>query len=304
MLPRVALAVLVLAVAAAPRPAAAGAAPLSEIVRSAGFFQTDGERYAAWGDPGGTTLTVLDTKTNRTRVVAKPPECTSDRDDGGSSMWSGWMQLACDPPPPRPFYFLAIQLGTGRMASYRPGEAGPIPAPPPAGAPRCKLLRQASYLDAEEFERRWQSPYLLWQTHIPVGRDRLQPQLRLMRCGERPIVLQRGRTVDYDISGGLVSWQTGLNAWNSVDVDYRRSSAADRLGLYEVATRRRWSWALPWNPSVSAKAPPGTPAHQGQAWHTRLAVFWAAVLTRGADIEGGSNIVPQAWRVYEARVTR
>jgi hypothetical protein len=271
----------------------AHAAPLTEVIPSTGFFQTDGAHYAWWGDADGTTLTILDTATGQQRIVDKPATCQPAPDFYVGRLSIGWVRMECGMIGDGTAFWFSVEVATGVTHDSRQADA--YDGRRISAGPSCKRLAQAiGFTDAG-----WDPPYLVADRQVRVGRSH-QEQLRLMHCGRRDVVLQHGRSRDALVAGGLVSWHTGLSADDATDINYRHSTNADALNVYSLRTGQRWSWPLPWGPDLSVIGFGDGRAHTGLSWHTSTAAFWAAALSRGCD---RSVCETTSWRVYEAPLT-
>lgn len=117
---------------------------------------------------------------------------------------------------------------------------------------------------------------------------------QLDRCHGNPKILRTGRdesyAKDFDLRGGVLSWDTGLEESRSAKV-YRGS-----LYAYGLASHKRHRWALPITPGVQEEyaSERGT---FGYSTHTANTVFWLA----DADTSEGRASKVDRWIIFSAR---
>lgn len=108
-------------------------------------------------------------------------------------------------------------------------------------------------------------------------------EVQLDRCHGRPTILRargtdggfgNGEPEDFDLRGGLLSWDTGSEAAGYIPPEPKFRGG---LYAYALATRRRHKWLLPRLPvTVAGETVKGT---YGYSTHTANMVFWIATQT-------------------------
>lgn len=194
------------------------------------------------------------------------------------------------------------ELSTGAL-SYSPedsprGELDRSEAPP-----ICPKFRLAAA--AERTEEKEEDAYSdgLYVHAAPHGHG----SVIIEGCTGKPITLKgRGTPRDFDVRGGLLTWDTGHRG---AELEYDPpNEGPGTLFSYDLATRKRRSWRLP-KLTVLTEAEEGTPPIHGvygYATHTRSLVFWVAihhreqVCTSPGPCGGGGG--PEVFSVYAARL--
>ena len=125
-------------------------------------------------------------------------------------------------------------------------------------------------------------------------------QVKLERCGGHATILHCScEPVDFDLGGGLLTWDTGHLA---SEYDYNEAYGIDvshgRLWSYDLHSHRRQSWTLPRRPLVLNNGFPPRLGVFGWSTHTSNTVFWIAAL----ELERGERDLIGAWAVYAAHV--
>jgi hypothetical protein len=279
MLPRALAATLVILLVAAAQ--ASGAAPLRVLIPDTSYFATDSERYAIWGDPQTDTPVILDTRTGRRSMPLLPRRCALLGMEPTDQLRPGRAWFWCNDPDGEHGVFVDLRTGATAPAS----AGGPTW---PSGHPgACRLARHDRGADPFTLPEAWARPYLFDIAWGKAG------HLELRRCGHAPrTVVAHGRVQSPRIGGGFVSWQTGL------DVDGEgyysgRTRPVDRVWTYRIRDGARRSWRIP---RVPFDVDAGQVDRAGLSWHTRDAVFWAAV----AEVNCDKLCDPSGWRVFSA----
>lgn len=100
-------------------------------------------------------------------------------------------------------------------------------------------------------------------------------EARIDRCHGRPTVLHgRGEPANFDLRGGLLTWDTGHPFFVAGEEDTSRG----RLTSYRLSNGKRHSWALP---SLSLEGYES--GVFGYSTHTASTVFWIASRTLGCE---------------------
>jgi hypothetical protein len=123
--------------------------------------------------------------------------------------------------------------------------------------------------------------------------------VRLVRCsGHATMLSGRGQPVDFDLRGGLLTWDTAHLA-GEFDAGERGEGdiSRGRIWSYKLNSHRRQSWTLPHIPLVIHTYPPRTGVF-GWSTHTSNTVFWVAQL----ELERGERELVGASAIYSARV--
>ncbi len=104
--------------------------------------------------------------------------------------------------------------------------------------------------------------------------------MRIDRCHGRPILLHgRGVPGNFDVRGGLLTWDTGQNA---IGFDVEEGFAHGTLTAYRLSNGRRRSWELP-RLVLNTGAPPLPTTVVGYSTHTATTVFWVAARKVGGE---------------------
>jgi len=296
-------------------------------------FVTDTHRYAAWADFDSPALSLLDTATGRRRVIGKPAGCSLptafddppgvgalswpylvlacrqapygrvlDLRDGaaislpgtdGAGGWQvgrrlGFAAGGCDPRRARPC--LLVDLRTGEVLP-RPGRDGPFDL----NSPTASSVRLCSAV-AGRYRRAVgraliEGIFFSWDRRAFLGFQ--GTALRLSRCGEQVVVLdRRGSTQNPRVGGGWATWDTGLDLTFYDGFPMKFAGTVEAVRLRDL---RRWSWRAPrLRTDACGSLTPRWPF--GRADHTRSRLFWVATL----DGEDQLTCDPDRVRVFWA----
>jgi hypothetical protein len=114
------------------------------------------------------------------------------------------------------------------------------------------------------------------------------------RCKRPPIMLAgRGEPRDFDLSAGLLTWDTGYPT-SGVDEE-GESRYPSVLSAYQLATGRRRSWRLPRLVLLNGEEPRHVVF--GYSTHTAHTVFWIA--DRSVN-HGKTGLIVESSSVYSA----
>jgi hypothetical protein len=125
-------------------------------------------------------------------------------------------------------------------------------------------------------------------------------EVRLVRCDGRTTVLTgRGEPVDFDLRGGLLTWDTGHRAseYDAGEAGYGDVSHG-RVWSYRLRSRRRQSWTLPRLPLILNNGFPPRVGVFGWSTHASNTVFWVVPL----ELERGERELIGASAIYAARL--
>ncbi len=123
--------------------------------------------------------------------------------------------------------------------------------------------------------------------------------VQINRCHGHPTILRArggesfgdGKPQDFDLRGGLLSWDTGSAAQDYIPPEPRFRGS---LYAYEPGSRKRHRWPLPRLPVVVAgETVKGT---YGYSTHTANTLFWIATQT----LESGKVFSVETSAVYAA----
>lgn len=123
--------------------------------------------------------------------------------------------------------------------------------------------------------------------------------VRLVRCNGHTTVLPgRGEPVDFELRGGLLTWDTGHLA-GEFDAGERGEGdiSRGRIWSYKLQSRSRQSWTLPRLPLIIHSYPPRVGVF-GWSTHTSNTVFWVAQL----ELERGGRELVGASAIYTGHV--
>jgi hypothetical protein len=123
--------------------------------------------------------------------------------------------------------------------------------------------------------------------------------VRLVRCnGHTTVLAARGEPVDFELRGGLLTWDTGHLA-GEFDAGERGEGdiSRGRIWSYKLHSRSRQSWTLPRLPLILHTYPPRVGVF-GWSTHTSNTVFWVAPL----ELERGERELVGASAIYIGHV--
>jgi hypothetical protein len=160
--------------------------------------------------------------------------------------------------------------------------------------PVCQALRSRLLADKES-----SLPKLFSYADGLLAHPARRPgAVEIERCKGPPIVLRgRGEPRNFDIRGGLLTWDTGHRA---TDFEAQEDIQHGTLTSYRFANGRRQSWALP-NLSIRGALPGAERGVFGYSTHTANTVFWIASRTLGYANEGKTSFVVVS-SVFTARI--
>jgi len=222
--------------------------------------------------------------------------------EGSSSVASACSHSEAGLKEFEPWCMALYEISTG-VVSYRPHRS-PSPELDRPGAPLvCSRLRgNAGYeslgTEGEEHKGYANGLYVHAARHGDV---------KIERCNGRSIILKdRGGPRDFDVRGGLLTWDTGHPG--SELGEYEPNQGPGSLFSYDLATRKRRSWPLPKLPVDTDSE--GAPIHGvfGYSTHTRTTVFWLATRLRECVVESTNGEYvptcghPEVFSVYAARL--
>jgi hypothetical protein len=291
----------------------AEASPLRRLAGSTTSFASDGVRYAAWQVNPTAPIVVLDTLADTRREITPPVGCRLHNEaESGEPIISaaaGRFLLECEEGAAQAL--LDVRTGksvllpkktNGTSDWYRVGARyvmGVNVLYDIATATSTRLDRTAD-LDAPGASTNGICPAVrrlvvhnpwdglhrgfAFQGELFAQGSGKRGDVQLDRCHGSPTILRargtddgfgNGEPEDFDLRGGLLSWDTGSEA-----ADYTGPEGPFRGSLYayELGSHRRCRWLLPrLRVTGSAK---GT---FGYSTHTANMVFWIATQTIGGD---------------------
>jgi hypothetical protein len=280
----------------------ADASPLRQLAGSTTSFATDGVRYAAWQVDPAAPIVVLDTL-NGSRRELETPGCALDSGEGGyATAAAGRFLLTCEEAGAQAL--LDVQTGksvllpkksNGSSGWYRvgtryvmgvnkiydiaTGATASLKKPADLDAPGASLNAFCPAVRRLVLHNPWQGFGERYATvgdlFVQVSAE--QGNVQIDRCHGRPTILTGhggttfglGEPEDFNIRGGLLSWDTGSTA-----ADYMPPEGPFRGSLYayRLGSHRRHKWLLP-RLRVTGS---GT---FGYSTHTANMVFWIATRT-------------------------
>jgi hypothetical protein len=185
--------------------------------------------------------------------------------------------------------FALYDLATGAISVRRAPAIVNLDLPGAPAAPLCPALRDR-ILAAE---RAAVPPSFAYENGLFVHPAKRAGYVEIDRCKRPPIMLSgRGAPRDFDLSAGLLTWDTG---YRSEGVDEEEESRYPSvLSAYQLATGKRRSWRLPRLALVD-----GEPRRVvfGYSTHTARTVFWIA--DRSVN-HGKTGLIVESSSVYSA----
>jgi hypothetical protein len=295
---------------------AAAASPLRRLAASTVAFASDGTRFVAWQDRGDEHIVVLDTLTGLRKQITPPAGCTlhDEAEDGEPviSAAAGRFLLDCDEGAAQALldvrtgksvllpkktngtsdwyrvgtrYVMGVNvlydIATG--TSTRLNRTADLDAPGASTNGICPAVRRLVVHNPWDGLHRG----FAFQGELFAQGSGKHGNVQLDRCHGSPTILRArgtddgfgsGEPEDFDLRGGLLSWDTG-----SAAAAYIPPEPKFRGGLYayELTTRRRHKWLLPRLPvTVAGETVKGT---YGYSTHTANTVFWIATQTLGGE---------------------
>ena len=182
-----------------------------------------------------------------------------------------------------------------RAVTYRPQSL--LPDLDQQGAPPiCKRLRDVLVLADSRGIESGHFAYddgLLARSAAHVG------DVRIDHCRGRPTVLHgRGEAENFDLRGGVLTWDTGHPGTQYSGQGLDRSH--NTITSYNLATRRSHTWALPRLPLLDTGLERPPLGALGYSTHTRNMVFWFAART----VSGTEVRFVNTSSVYSATIPR
>jgi hypothetical protein len=290
--------------------------PLRQLAASTVAFSSDGTRYAAWQVRGDEQIVVFDTLTGQRRQITPPTGCKlhDEAEDGEPviSAAAGRFLLECDEGAAQAL--LDVRTGksvllpkktNGTSDWYRVGtryvmgvnviydiatatstrldRTADLDAPGASTNAICPAVRRLVVHNP------WDGLYrgFAFQGELFAQGYGKRGDVQLDRCHGRPTILRArgtddgfgsGEPEDFDLRGGLLSWDTGSEAAGYIPPEPKFRGG---LYAYELTTHRRHKWLLPRLTATGGGEPnKGT---YGYSTHTASMVFWIATQTIGGD---------------------
>jgi hypothetical protein len=279
-------------------------------------FSSDGTRFVAWQNRGDEQIVVFDTLTGRRRSITPPVGCRlHDQAESGEPVISaaaGRFLLECEEGDAQALldvrtgksvllpkktngtsdwyrvgtrYVMGVNvlydIATG--ASTRLDRTADLDAPGASTDAICPAVRRLVVHNP------WDGLYrgFAFQGALFAQGSGRRGDVQLDHCHGRPTILRArgtgdgfgsGEPEDFDLRGGLLSWDTGSEA-----AGYIPSEPKFRGGLYayELTTHIRHKWLLP-RLTVTGGGEPNRGTY-GYSTHTASMVFWIATQTIGGD---------------------
>lgn len=294
---------------------AAVASPLRRLAASTVAFASDGTRFVAWQVRGGEQIVVLDSLTGQQRPITPPVGCRlHDEAEEGEPVISaaaGRFLLSCDEGMTQALldvrtgksvllpkktngtsdwyrvgtrYVMGVNvlydIATG--ASTRLTRPADLDAPGASTNDICPAVRRLVVHNPWDGLHRG----FAFQSDLFAQGSGKQGNVQIDHCHRRPTILGgrggetfgNGKPQDFDLRGGLLSWDTGsaANDYIPPEPQFRGS-----LDAYELGSHRRDRWLLPRLPvTVAGETVKGT---YGYSTHTANSVFWIATRTLGGE---------------------
>jgi hypothetical protein len=303
--------IIILSVGTSPAIASPSRRPASDTVA----FSSDGTRFVAWQVQGDEQIVVLDTLTGPRRQITPPAGCKlhNEAEDGEPIIGAaaGRFLLECDEGAAQAL--LDVRTGknvmlpkktNGTSGWYRVGTRyvmGVNVLYDIATGASTRLDRPTD-LDARgasmsaicpavrHLVLRYQ-PQGLFKGFADEGElfaqgDGKHGDVQLDHCHGSPTILRArgtdgfgdGEPEDFDLRGGLLSWDTGSEAAGYIPPEPKFRGG---LYAYELTTHRRHEWLLP-RLRVTGGEEPNRGTY-GYSTHTASMVFWIATQTIGGD---------------------
>ena len=158
--------------------------------------------------------------------------------------------------------------------------------------PLCPALRRR-ILAAE---RAAVTPSFAYENGLFVHAAKRAGYVEIDRCKRPPIVISgRGEPRDFDLSAGLLTWDTGYPTSGVDEEEEAESRSPHLLSAYRIATGRRRSWRLPRLVLLNGEEPRHVVF--GYSTHTDHTVFWVA--DRSVN-HGKTGLVAESFSIYSA----
>ncbi len=297
------------------------ASPLRQLAGSTTSFATDGVRYAAWQVNPAAPIVVLDTL-NGSRRELELPGCALDSGEGGyATAAAGRFLLNC-PDEASVQALLDVRtgktvllpndgessgwyrvgtryvMGVNRIYEIATGATASLKRPADLDAPGASLNAFCPAVRRLVVHNPWQGfgERYAAEGDLFVQVSGTYGNVQIDRCHGRPTILAGhggttfglGEPEDFNIRGGLLSWDTGSTA-----ADYTGPEGPFRGSLYayELGSHRRYRWLLP-----RLKVTGSAKGTFGYSTHTANMVFWIATRT----LADGEVLSAETSSVYAA----
>jgi hypothetical protein len=287
------------------------ASPLHRLAASTVAFSSDGTRFVAWQNRGDEQIVVLDSLTGLRKQITPPARCTlHDEAEEGEPVISaaaGRFLLKCDEgaaqalldvqtgksvllPRISDWYRVGSRyvMGVNEIYDIATGASARLTRPADLDAPGastdvvCPAVRRLLIHNPWQGFRR---AYAFQGGLFAQGSGK-HGNVQIDHCHRRPTILGgrggetfgNGKPQDFDLRGGLLSWDTGSAATDYIppEPEFRGS-----LNAYDLGSHRRDRWPLPRLPvTVAGETVKGT---YGYSTHTTSTVFWIATRTLGGE---------------------
>jgi hypothetical protein len=292
------------------------ASPLRRLAASTVAFASDGNRFVAWQVRQAEPIVVLDSLTGQQRPIIPPVGCRlhDEAEDGEPviSAAAGRFLLSCDEGTAQALldvrtgksvllpkktngtsdwyrvgtrYVMGVDvlynIATG--ASTRLDRTADLDAPGASTNGICPAVRRLVVHNPWDGLHRG----FAFQGELFAQGSGKRGEVQLDRCHGRPTILRArgtddgfgsGEPEDFDLRGGLLSWDTGSEAAGYIPPEPKFRGG---LYAYDLTTHRRHRWLLPRLPvAVAGETVKGT---YGYSTHTANTVFWIATRTLGGE---------------------
>jgi hypothetical protein len=291
------------------------ASPLRRLAASTVAFASDGTRFVAWQAQGDEQIVVLDSFTGQQRPITPPVGCLlhDDAEDGEpiASAAAGRFLLECGggvaqalldvqtgasvPLPKKAngtsdWYRVGTRyvIGVNVLYDIATGASTPLHKTADLDAPDASTNVVCPAVRRLLIHNPWQGLWRAYafQGHLFAQDSGKRGNVQIDRCHGRPTILRasggetfgNGKPQDFDLRGGLLSWDTGSAATGYIpsELQFRGS-----LYAYELGSHRHHRWPLPRLPvTVAGETVKGT---YGYSTHTANTVFWIATQTLGGE---------------------
>jgi hypothetical protein len=278
-------------------------------------FSSDGTRFVAWQNRGDEQIVVLDTLTGLRKQITPPAGCMlhGEAEDGEPviSAAAGRFLLECDEGAAQTLldvrtgksvllpkktngtsdwyrvgtrYVMGVNvlydIATG--ASTRLDRTVDLDAPGASTNGICPAVRRLVVHNPWDGLRRG----FAFQGELFAQGSGKHGNVQIDHCDRRSTILGGrggqtfggGKPQDFDLRGGLLSWDTGSAATDYIPPEPKFRGSLD---AYEFGSHRRHRWPLPRLPvAVAGETVKGT---YGYSTHTANTVFWIATQTLGGE---------------------
>jgi hypothetical protein len=290
------------------------ASPMRRLAGSTTSFATDGVRYAAWQVNPAAPIVVLDTLADARREITPPAGCRlhNEAEDGEPviSAAAGRFLLTCEEGDAQALldvqteksvllpkktngtsdwyrvgtrYVMGVNVlyDIATATSTRLNRTADLDAPGASTNAICPAVRRLVVHNPWDGLHRG----FAFQGELFAQGSGKRGDVQLDRCHGSPTILRArgtddgfgsGEPEDFDLRGGLLSWDTGSEAAGYIPPEPKFRGG---LYTYELTTHRRHKWLLPRLTATGGGEPnKGT---YGYSTHTASMVFWIATQTIG-----------------------